>query len=929
MKKSYTRMTGLVHRLRQLGLAALLVGGATVAAQAQTFTYGAVGSSTIAGTYTALGATATPIATTNTDDANSAAQNIGFTFNYNGTAFTQFVLNTNGLIRLGAAAPSKAAAHSTYAQTPELGPANSTDPADVNLLMPFNIDLVGASAGASYSMAVTGTQPNRVCTIQWSNVSDKATAVSATNATVITAQYSSFSFQVKLYETTNQVDFVYGVATAGTGTTNAKYVAVGLKGSSSAAGQDVLATKASTGAWSTTTFFTGPYLTSTQGNAHNIRQSAAALPDAGRTYRFTTIPVTDVAISTLYTVGKLAVPTTLPHAVQAVVSNEGALALSNITVALSVTGANTISETKTVAALAAGASTVVTFTAYPTTLATGTNNLSVTATTAGDGNAANNTATYTQLVTTNRLSYINPGANFDYYFDVDNTTTGGVLANKFTINTALGLTDATITFNSTTQTGITYKVVVYDATGASGAPGTLLYTSPTQTRPAAGGPVVVNLNPLQVPAGSFYVGVQETSTGGAGVLAQTEDPLRPGTFYLSFSGSTPWYDLSAYDLPFRFAIEVGLGAAPNCAAPTGLAVSAITPTTAMAAFTAATGTSSYQLIYGPTGFNPNAGGTTVAATTSPVTLTGLTPGTAYQIYIRSTCTAGGTSLLSAPVSFTTACDPNTTVSTFPYNQNFDTVLAGQSLPCGITTLDANGDGTTWRISTENPNSGIYDLRYQGAVVNNVAADDWFFTPPLALPGTAGTRYQVAFRYRAAGVGSVGTSNYTESLEVKSGLAATVAGQTNLLYTNTSINNLAYALANGTSTPVVAYLPAGASTQYVGFHVKSAANQSNLYIDDLSVTAVVVTATSPALMKAITVFPNPSTTGVFDLEIHGANAQKGLDVEVVNNLGQRVYVGTARDNYTNSLDLSRLATGLYHLKVRTGDDYMMRQISIVK
>jgi hypothetical protein len=269
------------------------------------------------------------------------------------------------------------------------------------------------------------------------------------------------------------------------------------------------------------------------------------------------------------------------------------------------------------------------------------------------------------------------------------------------------------------------------------------------------------------------------------------------------------------------------------------------------------------------------------------------------------------------------------VSSFPYTQTFDTVVPGQALPCGITTLDANSDGTTWRISNEAPNSGTNSMRYQGSVVNNVAANDWFFSPALVLPGTANTRYQVAFRYRAAGVGSTGTSNYTESLEVKSGTAATAAGQTNLLYTNASINNLAYNLANGSSTPVVAYLPAGASTQYVGFHVISAANQGNLYIDDLSVTAVTVTGTSEALLRAVNVFPNPSATGVFNLAINGANAKQALEVEVTNNLGQRVYVGSARDNFTSQIDLSRLATGLYHLKVKNGDEYMLRQISIVK
>jgi hypothetical protein len=150
-----------------------------------------------------------------------------------------------------------------------------------------------------------------------------------------------------------------------------------------------------------------------------------------------------------------------------------------------------------------------------------------------------------------------------------------------------------------------------------------------------------------------------------------------------------------------------------------------------------------------------------------------------------------------------------------------------------------------------------------------------------------------------------------------------------LYTNASITNLGYAQANGTSAPVVAYLPAGASTQYVGFHVISAANQGNLYIDDLSVTAVVVTGTSEALLRAVNVFPNPSATGVFNLTISGANAKQGLEVEVTNNLGQRVYAGSARDNFTSQLDLSRLATGLYHLKVKNGDEYMLRQISVVK
>ena len=41
---------------------------------------------------------------TGSDDGASAVTNIGFTFNYAGTNYTQFSANANGLVRLGATA---------------------------------------------------------------------------------------------------------------------------------------------------------------------------------------------------------------------------------------------------------------------------------------------------------------------------------------------------------------------------------------------------------------------------------------------------------------------------------------------------------------------------------------------------------------------------------------------------------------------------------------------------------------------------------------------------------------------------------------------------------------------------------------------------------------------------------------------------------
>ncbi|RZK31576.1 MAG: fibronectin type III domain-containing protein, partial [Hymenobacter sp.] len=786
MKKSYTRTTGLGYRLRQLGLTALLAGGATVAAHAQTLNYAAASVVNASGTYTDLGTTGTAIATANNDDANSAAQNIGFTFTYNGTAFTQFVFNTNGIVRLGGVAPSTAALYydNNSART-STDPLVSTNAADVNLLMPFNQDLIPGSntAGVDYRVLTSGTAPNRVCTIQWRNVADKAGAGSdVANGT----QFANFSFQIKLYEITNNVEFVYGQAIAGTGAAGVRFPNVGLKGSGLATGQLTLGLKSETAAWSATTFQNTNYGNS----AHNITQSVG--PDAGRTYRFVSVaPITnDAAVQAVYALGKVATPNAVPQVIRVYIANLGTAAQTNLPITLTISGANTYTYTATVASLAAGAAGTLSFPAAPATLVAGTNTITVSV--PSDGNNINNSVSVQQLVTANRLSHIAPNLPTDGALSGSSTSAGSVLTAKYTVpsTNTVYLSEALISFANVTGSPTTaFQVVVQDATGTGSTPGTVLYTSPTQNRPATGGDVAVALPSIAL-SGSFFVGVKEVGTTGAAIATQSETPLRNTTFYYSATGAAPWSDIASYAGFGRLAIEIGLSAAPNCVAPASLAVVSTTANSATISFTDASNSGNYQLVYGAVGFTPTSGGTTVATTASPATITGLQPGTTYQVYIRANCTAGGQSVFSTPLTFSTPCAAATAITAFPYAEAFDNIASGQSLPCGFTVLDANGDGTIWRSSTENPNSGTTDIRYQGSVVNNVAANDWLFTPALVLPGTANTRYQVAFRYRAAGVGSTGTSNYTERLEVKSGTAATVAGQTNLLYTNTNINNLA-------------------------------------------------------------------------------------------------------------------------------------------
>jgi hypothetical protein len=650
-----------ISGLRRLGFTALLAGGTALAAQAQTLNYAASGVANVAGTYTDLGTTGTAITTANTDDANSAAQNIGFSFTYNGTAFTQFIFNTNGIIRLGSTAPSTAALYyDNNSSSTATDPFPSTNAADVNLIMPFNQDLIPGSnaAGVDYRVLTSGTSPNRVCTIQWRNVADKPGAGSdAANGT----QFANFSFQLKLYETTNTIEFVYGTATASTSTAAARLPSVGLKGSSNTAGQVLVGVKTPTTAWSATTFQNTPYGTASHAIARVV------LPDAGRTYRFALPAANDAAVTSVFTLGKLPVPAALPHAVQAVVTNAGTAALTNLAVTLSVTGANTFSNTQTVASLASGATTTVTFAAYPTTLVAGTN--TVTVTVPADGNSTNNSAAVQQAVTT--------GTGTFSYVPSDQTNTPGSLV-----------------------------------VGAA----------------AAGG-----------------IFATKYTTQKAGTVTSI-------SVYLSDAGDTNTSSTSV-------------------------------------------GKTVYGVVLSPTG-------------------TVLGQSASYVIQ---------TSDLGAYKTFT--------INTPPAIAAGSSFLAGLAQPALATGL----------------------LRFY----------------PLAIQAESPTRSDAYFRVAVAG---------------------------------------------GTPTD----LSVGTSGANSGFgRLMMEANLS------------VALATSKELQRAVTVYPNPSESGIFNLAVQAANAASGLGVEVTNQLGQRVYTGTARDNNTTKLDLSNLAPGIYHLQVRNGQEYTSSQLSIVK
>ncbi|TGE21173.1 T9SS type A sorting domain-containing protein [Hymenobacter metallicola] len=893
------------QRWRQLALAALLTSGAT-AAQAQGLDYAASNAQNLAGTYTDLGTTGTVITTANNDDANSAATPIGFTFTFNGTAYTDFVLNTNGFIKMGTTAPSAANITNFVAAT------------DLNIIAPLGgVDLAGAlnqtASPTEFRVATTGTAPNRVCTIQWENLADK------------TAQFATIQFQAKLYEGTSRIEFVYGSWTAGTAAPIGVGFIVGLKGSSSQTTDRLFAQKASSAtAWTTTVFASesGGLIPS-----HFVRNTF--LPDPGRTYRFnqaTIVPLSDAGVSAVYSLGKLPIPFAVPHTPRAVVRNTGNQPLTNVSVTATAPAPNTYSSAKTIASLAVGAEVVVSFDPYtPSTVAT----QALTVTLGNDGNAANNVSTYQQSINTTTYGVAEPGvastSSVGLTANAGASAGTGILAVRYSTNAPRTVTAVTVRLEGATSVGRTIYTVVMDATGniIGRTPDYVIQTADLATYKTFALTV-----PAEVQPGNFHVGLAQAAspTGTAPYYPlglQAELPTRTGTFFSSSLAGGTLNDAAASGLG-RFMIEAVTAGPATCPTPTAISVSSSNSNSATVTFTGPSNGTGYTIIYGPTGFNPATGGTSVTATTSPFTITGLTASTTYQIYIRSSCGTTDQSTLAGPFSVTTLCTPPI-ITAFPYTENFDNVATGTTLPCGITVTDANGDGYTWETIAYSPASAPNSMTY---FYNDddvtIGGDDWFFTPALFL--RAGSSYQLSFKYKA---GIFPGFTARESMEVKYGNAATPAAQANLLWSNNNITNTTFATATAGAgaTQVMPITPASNGNVFVGFHVNSTPDQLALIVDDIAINSV-VTGVSDALLRAVSVYPNPSA-GEFTVEVRGANAKGALQVEVTNLLGQRVHTATIRDNFENKLNLSALSNGMYTLKVKSGNEYMIRNIVVQK
>jgi len=114
--------------------------------------------------------------------------------------------------------------------------------------------------------------------------------------------------------------------------------------------------------------------------------------------------------------------------------------------------------------------------------------------------------------------------------------------------------------------------------------------------------------------------------------------------------------------------DFSISNAPSCPAPTNLAVTPLTSTTASVSWLSG-GSGTAILEYGPTGFTVGAG-TLVVTTSNPYILTGLTAGVLYDLYVVDSCGASSYSTLTGPVSMQTFNCNNGCIYTLDLSDSF-------------------------------------------------------------------------------------------------------------------------------------------------------------------------------------------------------------------------------------------------------------------
>lgn len=364
----------------------------------------------------------------------------------------------------------------------------------------------------------------------------------------------------------------------------------------------------------------------------------------------------------------------------------------------------------------------------------------------------------------------------------------------------------------------------------------------------------------------------QISVDGGSIWTDLYAHTSSNSTFTSTSSVTGWtqnvVSLAAYTnqtVKFRFASNSNFGsgycdqgideftveAIPTCPAPTALNATSVLTTSATLGWTAGGSEPTWHIEYGPSGFTLGTG-TKVYTSLNPAIVSGLTPATVYDFYVKAVCSGTDSSSYSAVKgTFTTQC---ANVTVFPYTQSFDgTTFA----PICWGNIKTAGTGALWQRSTSGsfptcaPHTGAGMAYFNSFSASGTIVE--LSTSALDIPND---NYRVSFwMYRDDGY-----ATYYDSLAVYYSISNTTVGATKLIRVNRSRSYAPVETgANGWYKYTV-NLPAGSggTGRYIIFEGTSKAG-NNIFVDDVVIEAI-PSCNAPTLPTATVTSASTATLG---------------------------------------------------------------------
>ncbi|MBL7748507.1 MAG: T9SS type A sorting domain-containing protein, partial [Chitinophagaceae bacterium] len=421
----------------------------------------------------------------------------------------------------------------------------------------------------------------------------------------------------------------------------------------------------------------------------------------------------------------------------------------------------------------------------------------------------------------------------------------------------------------------------------------------------------------------------------------------------------------------------------GCNAPTGLASSAVTASSATVSWAAASGAVSYDVDY-----KTNASGTWTNAATATaslsVNLSGLSASTLYDWRVRTNCASGSSAYVQA--QFTTSAAPGCGTAFEPNETQATAALitAGVANSAAITTATDNdyfrvvttatsnntfslvgpsgvdfdmtifnsagtqiGSGTsasaTETVSLSSQPAGTYYIRvfgYNGAFSATCYTITATVTPVTtgcistydnATNGTSGGAATIPLNTDIKGLISPSGDNDYYRFTIATGGTATItlttlpADYDMRLYSSNGTTQLAISQNGGTTSETITRTYT-AGTYFVRVYgYNNANNATNCYT--LRVATGTATRGDDMITSAVKVnlFPNPAKH-TLNVNIAGNDDRKVISVFDVNG---KMVMSQAAMQSTTSLDINRLSGGIYFLKVTSADGNTLYQQKFVK